>query len=201
MSRRTRSLRAVLVAATVALGSTSVSQQKPKQKKTEAEIKSGLVVNFCRYLDWSPLPKSETTFEIHIVGKDPLGKAIDELYEKRKVDKHDVAISRFGSWSALAEPHRVRALDCQLLIVAESDPKIVSEILGAIGRRQIVTVGFIPTFLHLGGDIEVFIQENKVRFDVAHDHLKLKGVKVSSKLLKSAERNPASGPRPKEGPR
>lgn len=183
------------MAVTVALGST-FAQQKPSHKKTEAEIKSGLVVNFCRYMLWSELPDPPAAFDIHIVGDDPLGAAIDELYEERKVADRSVEIRRFGCWAELPAARRHRIVDCQLLIIAETDPKVVAEIVGLVGKRQVVTVGFIPKFLHIGGDVEVFVQANRVRFDVAHDHLKAKGVKVSSKLLKYAVVNPASGPLP-----
>lgn len=202
-----RALLACAFLAAIAPAQASKPQDKPAKKssaqqdasssrsakpKTEEEIKSGLIFNFCRYIRWSAPPKPTTPFEIKVVGTDPLGADLDKVFKTRTIQQRPVVITRVGDWATLTDDEKKQAVRCQLLVVGETDEKTISAITAQIGTAQVLTVGFVPEFVHYGGDIEVYVASNKVRFDVDRDKLKKKSLRVSSKLLRYSAHNPLS---------
>jgi hypothetical protein len=75
------------------------------------------------------------------------------------------------------------ALGCQILFIASSEDKRVATILAELDGNPVVTVGEADDFVAQGGIIRLFLEDNKIRFDINLEPADKAGLKISSRLL------------------
>jgi hypothetical protein len=77
--------------------------------------------------------------------------------------------------------------ECQLLFVSSSEKNRLSEIIGAVKGRPVLTVGELEGFTQRGGIVRFLIESNNVRFEINPDVAERMGLKISSRLLNLAK--------------
>jgi hypothetical protein len=148
----------------------------------EYAIKAAYLYQFGHYIQWptDSFADEQSPFVIGVLGDDPFGGALDEIARDKKINDRRIVIKRFSS-PANYSP-------CHLLFVVSSAD--VTEKLGAIRKAQrfpVLLVGESPGFAEHGGTINLFIEQNKVRFEVNMEVAKQQQLKISSKLLSLAK--------------
>lgn len=76
-----------------------------------------------------------------------------------------------------------RVASCNVLYLAGADKRFIREVLSEVDTSQIVTIGESQTFIPNGGFIELFIEDDSVRFRINKNLAGQTRFKVSSQLL------------------
>ncbi len=163
------------------LFSPAVNASAPEDAPTEYQVKAAFMYNFLKFIQWPPEYFSERdTFMICIFGRDPFGKDIEFLREKRIYGK-SISIKRVGNLKGLT--------GCDLLFVSRSAERMLPQILGSL-KGTVLTVSDIDGFSSSGGVIEFVIEGNKVRFIINREAAEKAGLRISSKLYWLSRKRP-----------
>ena len=143
----------------------------------EYQIKAAFLYNFVQFVKWpaTAFSRSDAPFNIGILGDDPFGPALDDTVQGDSIDGHRLTIMR--------SPRVEELKDCQMIFVSRSEESHAGEILAQLGSRPILTVSEAENFARQGGDIDFYISEGKVRFEINPRAAAQCGLKISSQLL------------------
>jgi len=147
----------------------------------EAKLKAAYIFHFLQFVEWpdSAFANENSPIVLAVLGKDPFGKILDETIESEKIGKRQVIIKRIGSFNELGA--------CHVLYISTSEGNIYKNILKHVGVSPVLTISDIDNFGLAGGDINFYIEENKVRFAINVQGVKESDLKISSKLLRLAK--------------
>jgi hypothetical protein len=165
-----------LVFALGALG-LSVAQAQPDISK-EYQIKAVFLFNFTQFVEWpvATFPTNDTPICIGILGNDPFGPSLEETVQGETIGNRKLVIQR---------SHQVEDLkNCHLLFISKSEQGHVPEILSALNPTAVLTVSEVDGFTLNGGNINFYLEGNKVRFEINPDTARSRGIKLSSQLLR-----------------
>ncbi len=77
--------------------------------------------------------------------------------------------------------------DCNILFITSSEKHNLSHLIDALGGSSILTVGDTEGYAEQGVIINLYIENNKVRFEINTEAAKRANLKLSSGLLKLAK--------------
>ena len=144
---------------------------------SEYDIKAAFLLNFARFVEWPDLAPS-SPLRICVLGKDPFGKALDDVVSDRSVNGHPIVVRRLRS---IAE-----AQECQVMFVSSSEASQLARILAGLEKSPVLSVSDIPGFAGKGGVIGFVAAENKIRFDLSLEAATHSRLKISSQLIRVA---------------
>ncbi len=170
--------------------------QSESSKFKEYEVKAAFMYNFLKFTDFpsQKMAESNTEMIIGIIGKDPFGKAIGVIKNK-KVKGRKVVIKLFKSFEELKKEDKPEFLSkigwiksCHLLFICSSEKKNFSEITDIVKNNNVLTVGEAKGFLEVGGVINFIMHENNVNFEINVIAAKKAKLQIRSQLLRLAEK-------------
>jgi len=143
----------------------------------EYQVKAAFLFNFAQFVDWPPaaFTNIDMPFTIGILGRDPFGAALEATVEGETVNNRKIIIERARTVDDLK--------NCQLIFISQSEKSQVPEILSALDDRPVLKVSEIEGFARLGGSINFYLDDGRVRFEVNPAAAQRDGLKVSSQLL------------------
>ncbi len=147
----------------------------------EYEIKAAYLYQFANYTAWPPaaLGDKDAPFILGIYGENPFSDILNGFTNKFV---HDRPI-RIKKCSRLDE-----AKDCHLLFISSSEKNNLPAILPYLKTRSILTVADTPSFLDLGGIINLTTANNKVGFEINLAAAEEAKLKISSQVLGLAKK-------------
>jgi hypothetical protein len=151
----------------------------------EYAIKAGFLFQFSRYVTWprQVFPAAGKPFVIGIYGADPFGDVLTKIALRKKVDGQPIEIRHVTS------VHEVLA--CQILFIPKTVPlREQTAVLRASTDLPVLVVGETDDFVERGGNIQFFVEDNRVRFAIGEKSHLRDDLKVSSKLLTLARMIP-----------
>jgi UDP-glucose 6-dehydrogenase len=77
---------------------------------------------------------------------------------------------------------------CQTVFIVTFVARDTAAILKQVQELPVLTIGESPSFLSEGGAVRVFIENNRIRFNVGGGAAEKKGLKIGSQLLALAAR-------------
>lgn len=151
----------------------------------ERAVKAALLYNFAKVVDWpaGTFEKTNSPIIIGVLGQDPaFVAALEKTVADKSIGSRRVAVKRFV---VLAD-----VTACQVLFVCDSERTRVSETLGGLNGRALLTVSDIAGFAIKGGVIELELVRPGPRFeiDVNLDAARERKLVISSRLLRLARR-------------
>lgn len=148
---------------------------------SEYEIKAAFLYNFAKFVDWPEEVFADSTKSIRIgvLGKDPFGEILDETIANKIVKGKPLSIKRFSDAESMEY--------CHILFISSSEREDIRDIIAGLANMSILTVGDMDKFAEQGGIINLFNQDNKVRFNINLDAAERANLRISSRLLKLAE--------------
>ncbi|WP_313952131.1 YfiR family protein [Accumulibacter sp.] len=176
MNSQTRCWLAVLLAfAAIVTTSRSLSQGT----LTEAQAKAAFVVNFARYIEWPERAFTNRTAPLLIcaLGRSVVGNAL-EAHEGRQVQGRPVAVRQLLGID--------EARPCQVLFIADSEERRMSQLLRVVAAQPILTVSDADAFIDSGGAIGLVRADQRLQFEVNRQAIEQAQLKASSNLLKLA---------------
>lgn len=169
--------RQALAASLLLLPAITFAQAKP----SDYDVKAADLFNFGRFLRLAGVDASaqhHATFDICIVGHDPLGHVLDDIAAKESIGERTVRIVH------VADAYAAR--ECEMVFISADEGDGIRADLTALGNADVLTVSDALDFLECGGMIQFVKHRNRVRFEVnleavSHTHLVL-----GSELLRIA---------------
>jgi YfiR/HmsC-like len=166
-------------------------QDATEERTKEYALKASWLTKFIKYVEWPSADNGEPIV-IGILGNDPFGKLFAPVEGKSFLGR-TLVIHRFGPYQpGMAFPK------CQLLFIAESEQAHIESILGEFSRRPVLTVSEFRGFADVGGVINFLpIRRDHIRYEVNQGQAEAVGLRVTSPLLRYADRVIAD----RQGPR
>jgi hypothetical protein len=148
-------------------------------QSAEREIKAAFLYNFAKFVEWPPgaFPEPASPVTLCVLGDDALGASLETVVKGETLNDRRLVVRR------LRDPQEAR--DCHVLFVSPAERRI-SQVLVSLRGAGVLTVGDGNDFLDQGGMIRLFLEQNRVRFDINLDAAERSRLKLSSKLLRLA---------------
>jgi hypothetical protein len=180
--KRTGMVKPVLALALTLLACTFASAAEQPRSSREDQLKAGYIFNFAKFVEWPNLAATDI-LTICFLG----GAGI-----------RDALVASTGGKMIGTHPVNTRAVDansahgCQLLFVA-ADAAASSEAVNGGSILAVLSVSEQRDFVLKGGMIELFTDDNRLRFNINLDNARRAGLKISSSLLQLASRVEEAG--------
>jgi hypothetical protein len=147
----------------------------------EYQVKALFLFNFTQFVDWpaAAFDGNDTPLVIGILGQDPFGPYLDDLVAGEKVNGHPLIVRRFSS----ADESKA----CQVLFINLPSRDAIRDALASLDDQSILTVSDATDFTRLGGMVQFFIKENKIKLRIGLEPARAADLVISSKLLRLAE--------------
>ncbi len=173
-------LRALGVAALLTTASGLSPAHAESGSFAEYEVKAAMLFNFARFVDWpaQTFPNDRTPLVIGILGTDPFGKIIDEVFRDRTLGTRPISVRR------IRNPGDTEG--CHVLFIARSERGRLAGVLAGLKNTPVLTVSDMDAFVRSGGMIELTMEASRVRFEVNQFSARHAGLSISSRLLKLA---------------
>jgi hypothetical protein len=143
-------------------------------------VKVGFLYNFGKLTTW-PQPRHTDApgpFLVCVIGADPFKEDLDAI-DGKTVGARTIIVRR--------DVDVVQASQCHVAFIAATEAPRLSQHLGALGGRPVLTVSDMPNFARSGGIIELKTVDSRVRFAINLRAARRAGLNFSSKLLQLAE--------------
>jgi hypothetical protein len=182
-SRRRFPVRRTILAGLLAicLHTVPCASAQDRPHPTEYQLKAQYLTDFGRFVKkWGnrPMPGSDESFDICVLGQDPFGQSLDTAVRGENIGGAPLVARRIG------QP--VDAAGCRILFVGNSESSQLPAIVNTIGTAAVLTVSDIPDFVRQGGIIEFIRDGNRVKFEINLAAAQRAGLSLSSDLLKVA---------------
>jgi hypothetical protein len=144
------------------------------------QIKASYIYNFLQFVRFSESTLSGR-INVCIVGENKFGEALDVL-EGTDTPQGKITINVFDN---ITEPMQIDA--CQVLYIVGSDIVFSQQVLDKINKENILSIGEFPEFINMGGYIELFLNDDSIRFRVNQKLVGQTQFKVAAQLLSLGE--------------
>jgi hypothetical protein len=150
------------------------------QDVTESTLKGAFVFNFMRFTEWpvDALPPSATVSAC-VIGDRAVGEALARAVSGQRINGRSLMVS-------IVEPHVALPM-CHVLYVGTVARNRMSEITTALRESPVLTISDDDMFTKVGGIIQVFIENGKMRFRINPRSAKRARLQLSSRLLALAD--------------
>lgn len=173
-----------------ALGGTArrATAQEPDAATRAAVLRAMVVLKLAPYLTLEQVAAGRKEYRIGVVGTDAVAAAIQRELPSKKVGDLPVVVVVVDPADAAKPEH---AHGCDLLWLAQSlDTATQQRIVTAHASRPVALVADQAGFAAGSGTVQLFVQDNGVRFEVNAEALKAKGMRASPQLLKLSRKGP-----------
>lgn len=150
-------------------------------QSNEYLLKAGYIEKFTHFIEWpdtTNINDSTITFSIAVIGENKFGNAIENIFKNAKVKNKAVRITYISSVDEVD--------NCMILIISESKKNKLDEILNYTKGKPILTIGETKGYGKKGVIINMFVDDNYIRYEINRTVLDKSGLKISSLLLSSA---------------
>jgi hypothetical protein len=144
------------------------------QGVTPAAIKAAFLLNFAKFSGW-PADASTGPLMMCVVGDDEVAQALGETVKGQTVNGRPLTVR-----SATLD---VSLRSCQILYIGEAPAPRVAETLTALEAAPVLTVSDAHRFASRGGMIEVYLDDDRMRFAINVDAAHRAGLQLNARLL------------------
>ena len=160
-----------------------------RAQTSEYTIKAAFLERFTRFVEWpeeSAVSDTTESFVLGIIGENPFGSILEQLYATQKIKNKEVEIQSLSNLDEIS--------GCHLLFISKSKGKELSKILSLTKDKPILTISDANGFAENGVLINLYLAENKIRFEINETAVKVFGLTISYLLLNTAKIvNPVKG--------
>lgn len=146
------------------------------------DVKAGYLLDFGRFLRVTGTAAADrrSTFDICVLGHDPLGHLLDDAVATQTIDDRPVRAVRIGD--------AYGAKGCDIVFLSADEGDGIPLDLDAIGKADVLTVSDASDFLKYGGMIQFVEEDGHVRFAVNLNAVNRTHITLSSELLRVASK-------------
>jgi hypothetical protein len=151
-------------------------------QQSEYTIKAVFLEHFTRFIEWpesSNIADPSSPFSIVVIGENPFGPILDQIYTGQKIRNKRVEIRLISSPEGIT--------DCHILFISSSNREVLSEILSCTRNRPILTVSDTEGFAEDGVLINFYLAGDKIKFEINEKAVHESGLIMSYRLLNLAK--------------
>lgn len=150
-------------------------------------VKAAFIFHFAQMVEWPTdvIAAGATPVVMCIADDDSYASALHSAVDGKLIGTHPIQVRYLRE---KADPR-----GCHLLVIAGKDKKQRQALLNAVKDAPILTVGDSDDFTSTGGVIGLFLEDNKIRFDINLNAARRANLKISSRLLLLARNVIAAG--------
>ena len=159
----------------------AISSQLSAQND-EYTIKAVFIEKLTRFIDWpagSKVNENSKPFVISVIGENPFGTQLNEIYRTNKIKGKKVEIKY------ISEISEIKGSD--ILFISVSENEYLSDILAYTEDKPILTIGDYYKFADNGALISFYIEDKKIKFEINESALYKAGLHSSYLLLNMAK--------------
>lgn len=145
---------------------------------SEYEYKAAFIERFTRFVEW-PNEIESDTFKIVVLGKNPFNSSLDDLFTGTRIKKQNVQLIYTDEIEDLT--------NVNLVFISSSEKRRLKEILIALSKNPILIISDSKGFCKMGVHINMYVDDNYVRYEINQKTIEKSGIKVSSLLFASAK--------------
>jgi hypothetical protein len=147
---------------------------------TELQVKAGFIYNFALFVQWPAQAFTDTAspLELCIAGDRAAVKPFEPIATKKILDR-TVTVHAFDD-NSTRHP-------CHIIYIDTKTKAEAADLLRRVSGPGVLTIGDQDGFCRLGGIINFYTENNKLRFEINTDAAGRAGLKLSSQLLKLAK--------------
>lgn len=163
------------------IGALALAPAAPAQDAAslEYQVKAVFLLRFAQFTEWpADAGQSAQPFVIGVLGQDPFGPILEQAIEGERISGRPIVVRRYAELADLAHS--------DLLFVASSHQRATARLLTRLKGRQTLTVADFAGFVGRGGAVELFLEQDRVRFRIDRDAAQAAGLVLRSQLLRAA---------------
>ncbi|MEO6749712.1 MAG: YfiR family protein [Casimicrobiaceae bacterium] len=143
----------------------------------ERAVKAAYLYKFLNYVEWPPSAFADDSapFVIGVYGADAIAAQLTQLAAEHDVAGRRVEVRRLKRYEPLAGVH--------VLFVGAQDAAQLPALVRAVRQRALLLVSEEKDGLDAGSAINLVVDDDHVRFDIAPENAERMGVHLSSRLL------------------
>ena len=148
----------------------------------EDEVKAAFLYRFGTFVEWPPeaLPADGSPFVMAIAGSDAVADHLETLTAERTMNGRAVVVRRVARGEDVGRPH--------VLFVGRDARRALDSLVATVQGAPVLVITEIEDGVEQGSMIDLVVDGERVRFDVAPDAATLQGLKISSRVLAIARR-------------
>jgi hypothetical protein len=161
--------------------SASYAQDAVDSRREENNLKLAFLFNFGRYVSWpaEAFSQDDSPFVIGVLGPDPFDGALERVAASRKIQGRTILVRHF----AAATDYR----PCQMLFMTRTVTAAERDsVLRKTAAAAILVVGEAEGFAVAGGGINLYRDQENVRFEINLEAIRAHGLQADAKLLSLA---------------
>jgi len=145
----------------------------------EYNVKAGFIYNFAKFVEWPPDAfENNNVMGLCFVSDNPMSDVLFKLNDQTVSDKK-IKVRKCEDDDSIE--------GCNIFYFGTMDKSYIQGKLTELNNRSVLTVGEIEGFAQMGGIINFFMEQKRLRFEVNVDAARKAGLKLSSQILMSAE--------------
>jgi hypothetical protein len=147
----------------------------------EERVEAAFIYNFTQFVDWpaDALGAKDAPFIVGVVGDDALGGALEQAMAGKVAEGRPIIVRHFAPADRMDH--------CHLLFICAAHDGAARAITAQIGNSPVLVVGESDSIMPAGGSIRLFLEEGRMRFQLAPEVVEAARLKASAKLMKLAK--------------
>jgi hypothetical protein len=175
---------AILLLAELALLVKPVEGQRavepPRPAYSADDVKAAFLYRFGTYVEWPSSKAAADPITIAVLGAPSVAMLLTDYVPGRTIQGHPVQVR------SITRIEDVR--DAELLFIGREHSAMLSELVGALGKRPVLVVADAPEGLKNGAMVNFQLVDQRVRFEISLRNARAAGLVLSSRLLSAAIR-------------
>jgi hypothetical protein len=165
----------------IGLGAGPTALAEPGSAR-EYELKAAYVYNFAKFTRWAGTGDAgvPNPLVIGVFGNPRIAESIAALTRGRTVGGSTIEVKSFGPNDIPPNLH--------IVYVGDSQDGLLRRLAPAIFQPGRLTIGETEAFTQNGGIIRLFVETDRLRFEIDNGHAQKAGLTLSSQLLMLARK-------------
>lgn len=150
------------------------------ERASEYAVKAAFIYDFSKFVTWpsKAFQAPDSPVSICVLGDNPFGGTLARMVAGKSIGGR--------GFKVLYPPGAPDAGQCQIVFISRSKHDQIGGILESLRGRSVLTVGDTPGYAAQGVMINLYLEDDRVHFEI-NDQAALKaGIRISSKLLSLA---------------
>jgi hypothetical protein len=158
----------------------AVPTQAAAQTATASSLRAAFLFNFAKFTEWpvEALPPA-APLVICVLGDPAAATVLEGSTRRQTVGGHRIVV-----WKGLGEGP---IQSCHLLYFAATAERQMRALLDSVRGAPVLTVGESPLFAENGGAVQLFREQDRMRFAVNMDAVGEQKLRLSAQLLSLAK--------------
>jgi hypothetical protein len=162
------------------IGLTRTGTAQDREKYSEQDVKAAFIYNMIKFTDWPTDYRSTDKNNIDICALgDEASRGLLDSIEGKTIRNKTISVRHVSSLQQLK--------NCMVLFISGSEQAKLKNITVVSSKANILTIGDTEGFSEKGVIINLYKQDNKIRFKVNLTAMEQAQLKISSNLLKLGE--------------